>query len=492
MADIAGTTGTFLNLAITWYKLLVTRKTADATLKNHIRNFAQCQVNVNTATKGIFDPRKERHFLVRSQAIWVLHLDERLREWLFDAGFKPTVQEAGVYLVRVRAKPSSSVCTVQKRPDQPGPFKFPRFGITKKETHFDSLFQKLKDGFERLETMMCDDCYCDPGKMQPTPDGNPRPNGGPTLEGRAPRRRGGLRGGYDSDEDRDVNDFEEYDYASRQRQEVESAETSDQPTRALQDLSQRFERGIGDMLIKSGRIEEYRRRRRARVGFERFHAEVLNEEIALEAFHEEQRLDRERDQERRRLEILRMQRRAREARHHPEDESSESSDTTQEHRGPGGPPTGDPAPGRPPPGDPPRKRPPPGGFPSPVLMRKRPPNKPASVESAKTLRVPPLRMRPPNGPLPHKAEVITEEQLEETRPGNPHAGNPDIVYPPADIHDAEVLASPLPPRPYPRERDGSGPDPVHHPVGVSTRTPLLLEIFPYISRRRIPSDGSTD
>lgn len=165
MADIAGTVGTFLDLATTWYKHLVTRKTADATLKNHIRNFGHYQIHIGSTIKGVFDPKSKRHFQVRSQAIWVLQLDESLRQWLFDAGFKQTVQKAGKYLVRARGQQSGGVYAVTKRSDQPGLLKFPRFGVTEKETHFDALFQKLKDAFERLEGMMSDDYYSQAGNV---------------------------------------------------------------------------------------------------------------------------------------------------------------------------------------------------------------------------------------------------------------------------------------------------------------------------------------
>ncbi|KAK5698847.1 hypothetical protein LTR97_006495 [Elasticomyces elasticus] len=149
----------FVNLATTLYKNLASRKTADATLHNHIRIFARYQDHIAPITRDIFESKAYFHDYLIFQATWVLHLDDSLRQWLFDAGFRPTQQKAGVYLVRERTRAVSGWYTVEKRAAKPGPLKIPWFGVTEKETQFDLLFQKLKDAFDRLQTMYCDDHY---------------------------------------------------------------------------------------------------------------------------------------------------------------------------------------------------------------------------------------------------------------------------------------------------------------------------------------------
>ncbi|EMC95719.1 hypothetical protein BAUCODRAFT_148601 [Baudoinia panamericana UAMH 10762] len=159
MADIAGTVADFINIATGLYKNLQSRRNAHATLQNYLRNFTQYQLHIGPPTDDLISNRAHRHGQLVDQAIWVLHLDESLRQWLFDSGFGPSKRKAGVYIIRRRQASSRAQYSAEFRPEHSGPPKFPRFGVTEKATTFDSLFQKVKDAFERLETMMSDDFY---------------------------------------------------------------------------------------------------------------------------------------------------------------------------------------------------------------------------------------------------------------------------------------------------------------------------------------------
>jgi hypothetical protein len=158
-ADAAGVFADFLSLTITLYKNFSTRQTAHATLQNHIRNFVFYQHMVVDRLKAVINEPvpnasallQRRLIQLQDRAAWVLEQDENLRKWLDDAGFRKTKLKAGVYRVRHRSQPST--ITVQRKPARQGPLKFPRFGVTSKETSFDSLFEKLKEAFGKFEEM---------------------------------------------------------------------------------------------------------------------------------------------------------------------------------------------------------------------------------------------------------------------------------------------------------------------------------------------------
>jgi hypothetical protein len=162
MADALGAVTDVLSLITTLYKNFAQRNTAHATLQNHIRNFTSYQVMITGRLETLIKQsvpvdtsrRQQRFIQIQAQAQWVLEQDVHLSDWLDDAGFRRANTKAGVYQVRRRSRPAA--ITIVKRPSKPGPLKFPRFGVTSKETSFDSLLEKLKEAFERLDSMYSD------------------------------------------------------------------------------------------------------------------------------------------------------------------------------------------------------------------------------------------------------------------------------------------------------------------------------------------------
>ncbi|KAK5109807.1 hypothetical protein LTR62_006540 [Meristemomyces frigidus] len=159
MANIARLVSDFITLAQTLYKSAVIRATAQATLLHHLRSFDAYLELTRKPLKVIFENKDTRHPEIVAQADWVVRLIYNLHRWLQDTGFRKTKLKAG--LVKRRRKSKPSVVVVAKEVDRLGPIKFPRFGVTGKETQFDVLFLKLKDAFERLQAMCIDDHYPD-------------------------------------------------------------------------------------------------------------------------------------------------------------------------------------------------------------------------------------------------------------------------------------------------------------------------------------------
>ena len=130
-AAIANVVASFIGILINVYKDAEIRHNAQAAVKGNFHNWICYQDRMVTTLQVALNYRLKDYYHIVDQSIWILNQDATMNRWLLDAGFR-----------RQRLTRNKSLLL------------FPRCGIAGKAKDFDLMFERLRQSYERLQTLM--------------------------------------------------------------------------------------------------------------------------------------------------------------------------------------------------------------------------------------------------------------------------------------------------------------------------------------------------